>query len=52
MRQAWPKQLSAFKIQDGDQIPPFSPIAPYNESAIYLQGHCLRGRAVILIEKG
>jgi protein involved in polysaccharide export with SLBB domain len=35
------KQLSAFKIQDGDQIHIF-PIAPYNEMAIYLQGHVLR----------
>ncbi len=35
------KQLNAFKIQDGDQIHIF-PIAPYNESAIYLQGHVLR----------
>jgi len=35
------KQLGAFKIQDGDQIHVF-PIAPYNESAIYLQGHVLR----------
>lgn len=35
------KQLSAFKIQDGDQIHIY-PIAPYNESAIYLQGHVLR----------
>jgi protein involved in polysaccharide export with SLBB domain len=35
------KQLSAFKIQDGDQIHIF-PIAPYNEGAIYLQGHVLR----------
>jgi protein involved in polysaccharide export with SLBB domain len=35
------KQLSAFKIQDGDQIHIF-PIAPYNESAIYLRGHVLR----------
>jgi protein involved in polysaccharide export with SLBB domain len=35
------KQLSGFKIQDGDQIHIF-PIAPYNESAIYLQGHVLR----------
>jgi len=34
-------QLSAFKIQDGDQIHVF-PIAPYNEHAIYLQGHVLR----------
>jgi protein involved in polysaccharide export with SLBB domain len=35
------KQLGSFKIQDGDQIHIF-PIAPYNESAIYLQGHVLR----------
>jgi protein involved in polysaccharide export with SLBB domain len=35
------KQLREFKIQDGDQIHIF-PIAPYNESAIYLQGHVLR----------
>jgi protein involved in polysaccharide export with SLBB domain len=35
------KQLSTFKIQDGDQIHIF-PIAPYNEMAIYLQGHVLR----------
>ena len=35
------RQLAAFKIQDGDQIHIF-PIAPYNESAIYLQGHVLR----------
>jgi protein involved in polysaccharide export with SLBB domain len=35
------KQLSDFKIQDGDQIHIF-PIAPHNESAIYLQGHVLR----------
>ena len=35
------KQLDAFKIQDGDQIQIF-PIAPYNEQAIYLQGHVLR----------
>jgi len=35
------KQLSAFKIQDGDQIHIF-PIAAYNEQAIYLQGHVLR----------
>jgi protein involved in polysaccharide export with SLBB domain len=34
-------QLSSFKIQDGDQIHIF-PIAPYNEQAIYLQGHVLR----------
>ena len=35
------KQLSEFKIQDGDQIHIF-PIASHNESAIYLQGHVLR----------
>jgi protein involved in polysaccharide export with SLBB domain len=35
------KQLATFKIQDGDQIHIF-PIAPYNEQAIYLQGHVLR----------
>ncbi len=35
------KQLSTFKIQDGDQIHIF-PIASYNEQAIYLQGHVLR----------
>jgi protein involved in polysaccharide export with SLBB domain len=34
-------QLAAFKIQDGDQIHVF-PIAPYNEKAIYLQGHVVR----------
>jgi len=35
------KQLEAFKIRDGDQVHIF-PIAPYNEDAIYLQGHVLR----------
>ncbi|MGH9502868.1 MAG: SLBB domain-containing protein [Terriglobales bacterium] len=35
------KQLSSFKVQDGDQIHIF-PIASYNEKAIYLQGHVLR----------
>jgi polysaccharide biosynthesis/export protein len=35
------KELATFKIQDGDQIHIF-PIAPYNEQAIYLQGHVLR----------
>ncbi|MGC1686456.1 MAG: SLBB domain-containing protein [Candidatus Acidiferrales bacterium] len=34
-------QFAAFKIQDGDIIHIF-PIAPYNESAIYLQGHVLK----------
>jgi protein involved in polysaccharide export with SLBB domain len=35
------KQLSAVSIQDGDEIHIF-PIAAYNESAIYLQGHVQR----------
>jgi len=35
------KQLVAYEIHDGDQIHIF-PIAPYNEAAIYLQGHVLR----------
>ncbi|MGB7846314.1 MAG: SLBB domain-containing protein [Candidatus Acidiferrum sp.] len=35
------KELSEFKIQDGDQIHIF-PIASYNEKVIYLQGHVLR----------
>ncbi len=35
------KQLSAFNIQDGDLVHIF-PIAPFNESAIYLQGHVVR----------
>jgi protein involved in polysaccharide export with SLBB domain len=35
------KQLDAFKISDGDEVHIF-PIAPYNEDAIYLQGHVLR----------
>jgi len=34
-------QLAAFKIKDGDEIHIF-PIASYNESAVYLQGHVLR----------
>ena len=34
-------QLSAFEIRDGDEVHIF-PIAPYNEDAIYLQGHVLR----------
>ena len=34
-------KLSAFKVQDGDAIHIF-PIAPYNQDAIYLQGHVLR----------
>jgi len=35
------KQLDALKINDGDEVHIF-PIAPYNEDAIYLQGHVLR----------
>lgn len=35
------KQLDAFKISDGDEVHIF-PIAPYNEDAIYIQGHVLR----------
>jgi protein involved in polysaccharide export with SLBB domain len=38
---AIPKQLSAFKIQGGDEIHIF-PISPYNENAVYLQGHAVR----------
>jgi protein involved in polysaccharide export with SLBB domain len=34
-------QLGAFKIKDGDEVHIF-PIASYNESAVYLQGHVLR----------
>jgi protein involved in polysaccharide export with SLBB domain len=34
-------QLAGFKIRAGDQIHIF-PIAPYNESIVYLQGHVLR----------
>jgi protein involved in polysaccharide export with SLBB domain len=34
-------QLKTFQIQDGDRIHIF-PIAPYNDKAIYLQGHVLR----------
>ena len=33
--------LSKFAIRDGDEIHVF-PIAPYNQDAIYLQGHVLR----------
>jgi protein involved in polysaccharide export with SLBB domain len=35
------KQLDAFKINDSDEVHIF-PIAPYNEDAIYIQGHVLR----------
>lgn len=34
-------QLASFKVQDGDEIHIF-PIAPYNQDAVYLQGHVLR----------
>jgi protein involved in polysaccharide export with SLBB domain len=36
-----PSQLTTFRVQDGDRIHIF-PIAPYNDKAIYLQGHVLR----------
>ncbi len=39
--QAVDRQLTAFKVRDGDQIHIF-PIASYNASAVYLQGHVLR----------
>lgn len=35
------KQLAAFAVRDGDEVHIF-PIAPYNQDAIYLQGHVLR----------
>ena len=35
------KQLGAYEIRDADEVHIF-PIAPYNEDAIYLQGHVLR----------
>jgi protein involved in polysaccharide export with SLBB domain len=35
------QQLDAFKVSDGDAVHIF-PIAPYNEGAIYLDGHVLR----------
>jgi polysaccharide export outer membrane protein len=35
------KQLEAFEIHDGDRVRIF-PIAPYNQDAIYLEGHVLR----------
>jgi polysaccharide biosynthesis/export protein len=34
-------QLRSFAVQDGDEIHIF-PIAPYNASAVYLEGHVLR----------
>jgi protein involved in polysaccharide export with SLBB domain len=35
------KQLDSFGIQDGDRIRVY-PIAPYNQDAVYLEGHVLR----------
>lgn len=35
------KQLQAFEIHDGDRIRVF-PIAPYNQDAVYLEGHVIR----------
>ncbi|HWZ55434.1 MAG TPA: SLBB domain-containing protein [Verrucomicrobiae bacterium] len=35
------RKLGSFAIQDGDRIRIF-PIAPYNEDAIYLEGHVVR----------
>ncbi|MGA8220690.1 MAG: SLBB domain-containing protein [Candidatus Acidiferrales bacterium] len=35
------KQLETFEVHDGDRIRIF-PIAPYNQDAIYLEGHVLR----------
>ena len=35
------KKLESFEIQDGDRIRVF-PIAPYNQDAVYLEGHVTR----------
>jgi polysaccharide export outer membrane protein len=35
------KKLESFEVQDGDRIRVF-PIAPYNQNAIYLDGHVIR----------
>src|SRR6266700_3294568 len=35
------KRLDSFRVSDGDEIHIF-PLAPYNEDAIYVQGHVLR----------
>lgn len=35
------KKLDSFQVQDGDKIRIF-PIAPYNQDAVYLEGHALR----------
>ena len=39
--QAVHRQMAAFSIQDGDEVHIF-PIAPYNSTEVYLQGHVLR----------
>jgi polysaccharide biosynthesis/export protein len=35
------QKLESFEIQDGDRIRIF-PVAPYNQNAVYLEGHVLR----------
>jgi polysaccharide export outer membrane protein len=35
------KKLEAFEIHDGDRVRVF-PIAPYNQNAVYLEGHVIR----------
>lgn len=35
------QKLDAFQVQDGDRIRIY-PIAPYNQNAVYLEGHVLR----------
>jgi polysaccharide export outer membrane protein len=35
------KQLSAFHVEDGDVVHVF-PMAPYNQNAVYLEGHVIR----------
>lgn len=35
------QEMEAFKVQDGDSIRLF-PIAPFNQDAVYLEGHVLR----------
>lgn len=35
------KQLASFQVQDADKIRIF-PIAPYNQDAVYLEGHVIR----------
>jgi polysaccharide export outer membrane protein len=39
--QAVRRQLATFGVRDGDEVHIF-PIAPYNTTAVYLQGHVLR----------